>query len=117
MDTFQWHTLGEYDVWRFTRDVLCGLDYLHGNGVVHGDLKPANLMADSITGAVKIVDFGSAMLNHDRSGHLCVPGACSVSGASCMSCTPAYRSPESLQSGYRPSFEVCLSGGIASAGA
>lgn len=39
--------------------VLQGLDYLHYNKVVHGDLKPDNLLM-SAAGRVKITDFGSS---------------------------------------------------------
>lgn len=76
--------------------MLQGLDYLHYNQVVHGDLKPANLLRDSNTGKVKIVDFGSSMMCTDRSGGR---------GGTAFS-TPAFRSPESLQSGYQLSFEI-----------
>ena len=37
-----------------------GLEYLHANHVVHGDLKPANLLRGG-DGRIKIVDFGSAL--------------------------------------------------------
>lgn len=38
-----------------------GLGYLHANHVVHGDIKPANLLRGA-DGRVKIVDFGSALV-------------------------------------------------------
>lgn len=39
--------------------VCCGLDYLHFNRVVHGDLKPENLLL-MVDGQLKIGDFGSS---------------------------------------------------------
>tara|TARA_B110001452_G_scaffold233848_1_gene211834 strand:+ start:84 stop:1304 length:1221 start_codon:yes stop_codon:yes gene_type:complete len=39
--------------------VLCGLQYLHAQGVVHRDLKPANILFDT-AGAVRVADFGIA---------------------------------------------------------
>lgn len=42
------------------RECLAGLAALHREGIVHGDLKPANIMVKR-TGAAKIIDIGSAM--------------------------------------------------------
>lgn len=44
---------------KYFRDVVKGLEYLHFNRIVHGDLKPDNLLMSS-SGNVKISDFGSA---------------------------------------------------------
>ncbi|CAL2041613.1 unnamed protein product [Caenorhabditis brenneri] len=50
---------------KYSKDVLKGLDYIHTNcGVVHRDIKPENLMI-SETGALKIGDFGLAVLNSE----------------------------------------------------
>ncbi len=42
------------------RECLAGLAALHRDGLVHGDLKPGNIMVKR-TGAAKIIDIGSAM--------------------------------------------------------
>lgn len=41
------------------RDVLAGLAYLHSHRIVHGDIKPENLLCGS-GGSVKLSDFGCA---------------------------------------------------------
>lgn len=42
-----------------------GLYYLHENNIIHGDVKPDNMMMSDEEGIVKLTDFGSAsMLEH-----------------------------------------------------
>ena len=51
--------LSEERVLVIGRQVLEGLGYLHGQGVVHRDVKAANLLLD-MHGRVKLGDFGVA---------------------------------------------------------
>lgn len=46
------------DAARIVRGVLLGLDHAHRQGVVHRDVKPANILLDR--GFVKVADFGIA---------------------------------------------------------
>eukprot|EP00667_Euglena_gracilis_P001601 EG_transcript_1600 len=44
---------------RFMRDIVTGLRYLHGRGVVHRDIKPENVLMNQL-GVCKLADFGTA---------------------------------------------------------
>jgi eukaryotic-like serine/threonine-protein kinase len=66
------------------RDCLAGLAALHRDGVVHGDLKPANVMVKR-TGSAKLIDIGSAA----------DPG----NPAARRLWSPAYAAPEVLRGG------------------
>ena len=51
--------LPEPSVRLFSYDLLCGLHYLHVNGVLYCDLKPSNVLIDEY-GVLKLSDFGLA---------------------------------------------------------
>jgi serine/threonine-protein kinase len=64
-----------------TRECLAAIAALHRKGIVHGDLKPSNIMLKR-TGNAKIVDIGSAVDVNDLPPQ--------------RMCTPSYTAPEVL---------------------
>ncbi|CDH50459.1 serine threonine-protein kinase osr1 [Lichtheimia corymbifera JMRC:FSU:9682] len=70
------------------KQVMLGLEYLHDNGLVHRDVKSANLLLDRDTGTVKLADFGVS--NHLRTMDVVTattsPPPSSLAGASIASC-------------------------------
>ncbi|KVE26994.1 protein kinase [Burkholderia singularis] len=75
--------------------VLDGLAHAHGNGVVHRDLKPQNVMVTTIDGepCAKILDFGIGALLPDAraADELTLTAATEVLGS------PQYCAPEQLR--------------------
>lgn len=48
-----------YQAHKYFVQLIDGLEYLHGQGVIHNDIKPGNLLL-SLDDALKISDFGVA---------------------------------------------------------
>lgn len=78
--------LSEVDVAHAVSGACCAITYLHGNGIVHRDMKPDNLTysAKHSDAVIKLVDFGLAYHQADASE------ACQIVG------TRQYMAPEML---------------------
>jgi mitosis inhibitor protein kinase SWE1 len=89
-------------IWSSTDGTAQGLAFIHGNGVIHLDLKPANVFVTG-TGRFKIGDFGMASL-WPR------PRAVKVAGEEPASFEregdKVYMAAEVLQSNYGPAADV-----------
>ncbi|KAJ1351739.1 Calcium/calmodulin-dependent protein kinase kinase [Parelaphostrongylus tenuis] len=79
--------LDEDSAWKYFRDTLRGLEYLHYQKIIHRDIKPSNLLL-SDSGHVKIADFGVS---------------CEFEGIDAFlsgtAGTPAFMAPEALMEG------------------
>jgi serine/threonine protein kinase len=82
--------LGREDAWDVVLQVTDGLLAIHQAGIVHRDLKTANLMRDR-DGVVRVMDFGIA--KH----HVGSTGGPTVTATGALMGTPEYMSPEQLR--------------------
>jgi HEAT repeat protein len=75
---------------RVVAELAEALEYAHWQGIVHRDVKPANVMLDT-AGRAYLMDFGLAHLQESEAGPTGQPRLGSVLG------TPAYMAPEQAE--------------------
>jgi serine/threonine protein kinase len=78
--------LGRTEILDILRQTATALDYAHQNGVVHRDVKPANIMLHKGS-TVKLTDFGIAKVTTSQQ----------LTHSGMVAGTPAYMSPEQLR--------------------
>ncbi len=76
--------LAPSDAGQVLREVAWALAYAHGQGVVHRDVKPDNILLEAGTGRALVMDFGIAAV---------VRGAAALDGGEVVG-TPEFMSPE-----------------------
>jgi hypothetical protein len=85
-DRLQRGVLDQPTALNFLRGIAAGLDYAHSNGIVHRDVKPANVLLTTSDTPV-LADFGLAKL---------MQGSSLKSMTGVTTGTPAYMSPEQV---------------------
>lgn len=89
-------TLRELDQFRFISQIAGGMEYLHAQGMVHGDLKCANVFVNK-EGNCAIADFGQSELKDD---------AYRLSGRPRPNGTPRWKAPEVLDGAASPTMQA-----------
>jgi serine/threonine protein kinase len=90
-------------------DVLSILDYLHRHRVIHGDIKPANLVCRAQDQRFALIDFGAAVKQSASEGPIAcrqtLGGAPNAHDGFAVG-TPGYMPPEQLEGSPQPNSDL-----------
>jgi serine/threonine protein kinase/tetratricopeptide (TPR) repeat protein len=106
-------------LWSFIDQILAGLAHAHARGVIHGDLKPTNLMLDfpgpNSTPKVFILDLGLASLVRDPVDHRLDRQGAPPPAVRAGAGTPGWMAPEQIRRAtphYGPATDLYAIGSI-----
>jgi len=62
-----WTQLGESEIKKYLADILSALSYIHGNRIIHADIKLENILIHKgpNTWIAKLCDFGLSMIMYE----------------------------------------------------
>jgi len=87
--------------------IICALNFIHSNCIIHRDIKPLNILIDS-DGKVRITDFGLSriMINDEPLNQSSSSSSSSSSSLSINIGTKIYLAPELLLKSVRYDFSI-----------
>ena len=65
-EIIEYNTLSEPQIGKIVKEVLGGINHLHGRGIIHRDIKSDNVLVDFRGKSVKLTDFGMCCRLTDR---------------------------------------------------
>lgn len=80
---------------QYIMKVASALEYIHGNNLLHLDVKPANIMVSRADGRVVLIDFGLSK-QYDKDGN--------QTSATPVGVSPGYAPPEQYEMGVNTNF-------------
>ena len=93
-------TFTEKKVAELMKQILSGVVYMHKQNIMHRDLKPQNILYDTESKMLKIIDFGTATEYNPNEKHHLLVG------------TPYYIAPEVIKGQYTEKCDVWSCGVI-----
>ena len=100
----------EYQAWKFLKEILEILVFIHAQGFIHRDIKPSNIIERQQDNKLVLVDFGAVKQNWtillNQTSNVEMPATVGIG-------TPGYMPTEQARGRPRPSSDIYALGAIA----